>query len=85
MDRQARLALLGGDAVEWQLGALIPRLAVKRSAADFWSRTTPLLEEERNVGIYALIANLANPIDVNWPVARSTLTSDDHPVDAIKV
>jgi hypothetical protein len=43
--------------------------------------TTPLLEEERNAGLDALITNCFNPLLLHWTTLRTAFATDDHPMD----
>ena len=46
---------------------------------------TPLLEEERHPGRFALLLDLIDPYLVDWSGARTRLSAGDHPVNASEI
>ena len=64
--------------------AIVSR-AVEFSASLALSNTAPLLEEERNLGALALVANRQHPFHRHRSGTGPALTADDHPVNALEV
>ena len=61
---------------------LAPLPIIERPTPGFWPESTPLFEEEGNLGIDAQIAYRARPFEVHGSRARSAFAADDDPVDA---
>lgn len=64
---------------------LIPCASVERSARLFLVDTAPLLEEEPNTGVEALISDVTDPLRVHWPGARSGFAAHYYPIDAAQI
>src|SRR5215510_4805658 len=62
------------DRLTWTVGHLAPLLTVERAPTGLRRRTTPLLEEERNAGVCALIANRTHPLRPDRPMSWAALT-----------
>src|SRR5581483_7510643 len=45
----------------------------------------PLLEEERDAGARALVAQATDPVGMRWPCARARFAAGDDPVETVKV
>lgn len=70
---------------------LIPRLPIQyptvrvfRTANTSFVEGAPLFEEERNIGMSALVTNAPSPVGIHPSSARTALSTDDDPVDAIE-
>jgi hypothetical protein len=62
-------------------GELIVCSSFKPSAAKRFSHSTPLLEEERNFGLLALISDGGDPFSFHCPGAWTAFASNNHPID----
>ena len=64
---------------------LVPRPAVQFPPGFLLPNPSPLLEEERDVTIHALLSDVFDPYRVHGPGAKAGLPADDDPVDVSKV
>lgn len=64
---------------------LIPRFTIQDAATCLWRTTAYLLEEERDFGRGALIANLPHPAQIELSKSDAALSPDDHPVDSLQI
>ena len=69
----------GERATVW--GHLVPGAAVQLAPASSWSDAAPLLEEKRDVGRRALVADLAHPARVNTAAPRPLTLSEQQYID----
>src|SRR5690349_9942465 len=68
-----------------RLRKLRPLASVQRPAPGFRADSTPLLEEERDVGGQALIADRPDPGRVHRARPGAALPAHDHPIDTGEV
>src|SRR5262245_16319298 len=66
-------------------GYLVPCSPLQLTACLFLVGTAPLLEEERHLGSFALIANVEHPFLAHRPGAGPRFATDDDPVDVLQV
>lgn len=64
---------------------LVPCLAVKFPTMTLFLHTTPLLEEERDACLLALVANVRHPYRIHRSSARPGLATDDCPINAAQI
>lgn len=62
---------------------LVPSASVEDAAIHLLVDSTPLLKEEGNTGIGALITNTAHPIRVERPCSGARFSPGNCPVDAL--
>lgn len=89
--RMEERALLGSvralvvalDACCRQRWHVVPGPAIELAAVGLWRPATPLLEEERDVGAQALVADVFHPLRLHRSGMRARLATGDHPVDLL--
>src|SRR5438067_11800395 len=67
------------------LGNFIVGLAGESSARFFLAPAAPLLEEERDIRGFALIADAQDPLRFHGPCSRAAFATDDDPIDSFKI
>ena len=68
-----------------KLGQLIPGAAVEQSSGPLLKHSSPLLEEEGDFLINALVADFSYPGRINWPGPRSGFAAHNNPVNSHKI
>lgn len=63
----------------------IPLPAIEEPPTSFGSPPADLLEKESHAGGQALLADLADPLEVQRAKPGSAFPTSDHPVNAVKV
>src|SRR5262245_11312211 len=64
---------------------LIPFTSAKKAPARLWSDTAPLLKKECNLGSPTLVSDLDRPFFGHGPSPRTALSTDNGPVDSVKI
>ena len=62
-----------------------PFATVQFPAIRLRPETTPLLEEEGDALLNALVAHLSHPFGLHRPEPWAALTTGDYPMDAVKI
>ncbi len=68
-----------------RLRKIVPLPPVQLAPARLRPQPSPLLEEERDAGSLALVADRSHPCALHGPRLRPALAADNHPIDAGEV
>src|SRR5580704_17422212 len=66
-------------------GKLVVCSSFENSAGERLSYSAPLLEEKRNLRLFALISNGSDPFCLHWPGARTAFAPNNYPSDAAEI